>query len=228
MARSKSLLTCIEREIEQATWFLVGRGLVDDQNVPSRRTGSGGIIQLQAGYWDSAPRMQEKIPYTDLYERLIETRAYDLRFLDGALVQLQYEFEGSDLLLRSVLRFLPSPDLTSYQEDPDLYLRDELYGHVIDRRVVSVPFRFDFDGRAGVARDCLHPVSHLTLGQYPHCRVAAASAVSPYYFIEFVLRSFYRSQYELGTAELPGPFAAFPRTVTRAEESTIHLELPTG
>ena len=183
---------------------------------PVRRDRGNNIVLLQSDYWDSAPRMQRKVPYSELYAELIEAEAYDMvRFLDGALVQLRYEFAAdTDILRRSRVAFLPSPDLIPYQEQLDLYLMDEIYGDVVDRRVVARPLRFDFDSRQQVAKDLHHPVSHLTIGQYPYCRLAATGAITPYYFVELILRAFYRTDDFIHVGELPGPRALMPKTIS--------------
>lgn len=172
--------------------------------------------------------MQRRVEYSTLYTELVTAGAYDLRFLDGALVQLQYEFSAAaGTLLRSRAAYLPAPDLSPFQEDPDLYLLDEVYGDVLDRRVVTVPLRLDFDSRPGVAKDLHHPQSHLTLGQYPHCRLPIASPVTPYYFLELLLRSFYRTDDWLCTDHMPGPRVRMPNTITARERELLHLSLPT-
>ncbi|MDI3194259.1 DUF2290 domain-containing protein [Pseudarthrobacter sp. AL07] len=226
MNKRKSAVELLKREIEDVTAFLVGKGLVDDQNAVARRSGVNGFVLLEAGYWADAPRMQEKIPYGELYDRLKGSRAYDMKFLDGALVQFRFMFKDADTLAKSELRFLPSPILTTFQEDPELYLHDELYGDVIDARAVTVPLRFDYDDSADVVKDVLHPVSHLTLGQYPHCRIAATSAVTPYQFVEFLLRSFYRGKATLPTDGMPSARTLMPQTITEGERALLHISLP--
>lgn len=226
MTRRKPAVELLKREIEDVTAFLVGKGLVDDQNLVARRSGTNGIVLLEADYWVDAPRMQEKIPYGELYERLKESRSYDLKFLDGAFVQFRFMFKDTDTLTKSELRFLPSPNLMTFQEDPDLYLNDELYGDVVDKRAVTVPLRFDFDDSDQVVRDILHPVSHLTLGQYPHCRIAVTSAITPYHFVEFLLRSFYRGKTTLPTEGMPGARAVMRQTITQGEQKLLHIAFP--
>ena len=223
------LVDTFRAELIDLIGYVISESLVDDQNIPARRSRGNDIVVLQSDYWDSAPRLQRNIAYAQLHSELVEARAYDLRFLDGAIVQMQYEFsEKSGGLLRSRAAFLPAPDLTAFQEQPDLYLLDEVYGDVIDLRVVAVPLRFDFDSRPTVAKDLHHPQSHLTLGQYPHCRVALTSAITPYYFMELILRSFYRTKDWLCTDDLPAPRVRMNKTITAREESLVHLGLPLG
>lgn len=220
-------------ELIDLTKFLIRESLVDDQNMAIRRDVGGGRVNLESPYWNdefSAPDLLSKVSYSELYAGLVDQRAYDLKFLDGGLVQLRFEFDASRpwSLIRACSAYFPSPDLTPYQTDPEIYLRDEVFGSVVDLRAVTTPLRFDFDAREGVPVDLHHPVSHVTFGLYPHCRIAAAGPITPYYFIEFLLRAFYRTRDWLATHDgLPSPRVAVPRTITSMEESLMHFGVPT-
>lgn len=219
------------KELIDLTSYLLERSMVDDQNLAVRRDVGGGRVALEAPYWSNdPPDLFAAVSYGELYLALTSSRAYDLRFLDGGLVQVRFEFSADrgGGLLRSRLAYLPSPDLTPFQEDPEIYLYDELFGDVVDVRAVTIPFRFDYDTSENAVVDLHHPVSHVTLGQYPHCRVAASGPITPYYFLEFVLRSFYRTRGWLATEELPVPRVAIRSTITDLERSLLHFGLPTS
>lgn len=219
------LVEQFRKEYEDVVVYLVEKSLVDRQKFLARRARPDGVMTLESDYWQAAPRMQAKVPYTELYERARSMDAFDLLFLDGAIVQMRYEFSSrSGELLRSSASFLPSPSLTAYQDDPELYLRDEVYGDVIDPRVVPVPMRADYD--PGAAVEVHHPSSHLTLGLYSHCRIAVSAAVTPWNFLELVIRSFYRTKAWVGTDELPARRVKMPRTITATEEGLSHFSVP--
>lgn len=106
--------------------FMLRQGLADDTRLALEvRPGREGTLKLQSPYWAEAPKSITSVPYPDYYETIRLARSYDLRLLDGALIQLQYEFDAKRNLRRSVQRFLPAPDLLPYQTSPDLYLRDD-------------------------------------------------------------------------------------------------------
>ncbi|WP_256385409.1 DUF2290 domain-containing protein [Parafrankia colletiae] len=149
----------------------------------------------------------------------------NVRMLDGALLQMTYEFTGL-ALTRSRLAFLPSPDLSEFQNNPDVYMEDVLFAEVVNRQVVAVPVRFDFDSRDGVASDILHPCSHVTLGQYKNCRIAATSPLTPGVFVEFILRSFYNTATNELSKRLPGLRHRFDRTITDQEVTLVHFAVP--
>lgn len=221
-------------EVTELTAHLIEVGLVDDQNfayskVIGNQLDGTQVVVLEAAYWsDPDVNVLATIPYVDLHASLTERRSYDLKFLDGGLVQFRFEFEPTDggALRRSRLAYLPSPDLLPYQTDPEIYLHDELFGDIVDVRAVTTPIRFDFDSRPASVADLHHPMAHVTFGQYPYCRIAATGPTTPYYFLEFVMRSFYRTKNHLPTDALPGPRLGVTPTITQRELSLVHFGLP--
>jgi hypothetical protein len=130
--------------------------------------------------------------YESYYRDARASGAYNLRLLDGALIQMSYRFEGS-VLERHRLAYLPDPLLVPFDLDPESYIQGVPYLEVVGSQQVAVPVRFDYDSRPEVAKDVAHPTSHLTLGQYANCRIPVMAALTPAVFVEFVVSSFYRS-----------------------------------
>lgn len=215
----------IRQCIEDITVQLVGAGLADDQNLPIFRVVSKAVETVD--FYNAHPMsaLLKDRPYRDLYEELLSRRAFNIKMLDGALIQLSLEFNDRSLS-RSRFAFLPSPDLSDFQNNPDIYLEDSLYADVVDQKVVTVPVRIDFDGRPDVSASVTHPVSHLTLGQYTHCRVATTSPMTPHHFFDFILRSFYSTPVGHMNVELVGSCASFDRTITADEEHLVHVGVP--
>lgn len=178
----------IKRAIVELTTTLVAAGLVDDQEWPSISTASGAtrITTVQ----DPGVQAIRADTYDSLYRDQAQRRAFNFVMLDKALVHLSYEFHGQRLR-RHRLSFLPAPDLMSFQADPEEYLRERHFVEVVGRQAVGVPLRFDFDARDDVTHSEDHPASHLTLGQYQHCRIPVAAAITPWVFVDFIVRHFY-------------------------------------
>ncbi|WP_416393465.1 MULTISPECIES: DUF2290 domain-containing protein [unclassified Curtobacterium] len=126
--------------------------------------------------------------YEDLYATQAASRIFNVVFLDKALLQISYEWSGG-ALSKHRLAFLPSPHLFDYQNEPELYLGEHLWADIVGRQQVAVPLRFDFDREA--ADGTVHPATHLTLGQYRHCRIPVNGPVTPAVFVGFLLRQFY-------------------------------------
>ncbi|WP_350225000.1 DUF2290 domain-containing protein [Arthrobacter sp. efr-133-TYG-120] len=200
---------------------LVGLGLADDSRDPVLTVRNGrSTIQTQV-------RVDGSVLHADSYAALYEDQflrgVYNALLPDGALLQMCYEFAGRTLASHR-LAYLPSPDLEPFQNDPEMYIREVPYLDVVGRQVVPVPLRFDYDARPGVAQDGAHPVSHLTLGQYAHCRIALTGPVRPSVFADFVVRHFYSAPgYSL--ARLASAERGFSPTITTAEALDTHLSI---
>jgi len=213
------------KEVHTLTGFLVDKGFVDDQNFPVQRHLSASHCEIQFGNALPMSTMLKGMRYAELYAEQRAARSYNFRMLDGALIQMTYEFDRGQLV-RSRLAFLPSPDLTEFQNDPESYIEDALFVEVVDRRVVAVPLRFDFDDRQGVASSVAHPRSHLTLGQYKNCRIATTAPLTPGVFVGFVLKSFYNTAINEIADAAPCSRHRFKGTITAEEARLPHVAVP--
>lgn len=218
--------TAVVGEINGAMAALVECGLVDDQNFAYQsQTGSNSFVVRYSNFVPFGPVLRNSA-YEKNYREQRRSRAFNFLMLDGAMVQMVYEFSGGELV-RHRLAFLPSPDLLEYQNHPDLYAEEVLYADVVDKRVVSVPLRFDYDARDHVVIPLDHPSSHLTLGQYSGCRIPVAAGVTPHAFTEFILRSFYRLASSSVAVALPAPLLRFDPCLHDSERRVVHVGVPT-
>lgn len=213
----------IHREIGQITAKLIELGLCDDQQFPIIREIAYNQLEVTFRQSASFTQVLRNVDYTDAYMEIKRNRDYNLSLADGALLQLQYLFIG-DEVVKHRLAFFPSPNLSAYQNDPELYDDDVIYAEVLQRGVVSTPIRFDFD-RAAFEED-IHPMCHLTIGQYRNCRVPVVSAISPHRFFEFILGAFYNTAFRDFRSEIRGLDISFVASITRRELQRVHLSLP--
>lgn len=202
---------------------LIECGIADDQNFPFVRQVSADGWELSFEGAEHVSIAMGDIAYTDIHQELSEKRSYNVKLIDGGLLQLMYRFEG-DRLVQHRLAYYPSPSLPPFQEDPEVYLRDELFLDIVSRRIVPFPLRFDFDEAA--AQDVQHPHCHLTLGDVRSCRIPVSSPLTPRWFIEFVLRNFYQTSDHDFVAGLPGHRLNFSSTITDNEARLMHMVVP--
>ena len=212
-------------EINGATAALVESGLADDQNPAyESQVGSGKYVVRYSRHATIGSALWNT-PYDEAYRELREARSFNILMLDGAMLQMEYEFRNRRLV-RHRLAFLPSPNLLEYQNDPEIYMQERMYADIVEKGAVTVPCRFDYDNREGVPVDLAHPVSHLTLGQYTACRIPVTAGVTPHAFVEFVLRSFYNTASSVVDLHLPKPLLRFDVCIASAERRTIHIGVP--
>lgn len=177
------IATIFYNQIQEITSSLIGANLSLEQNFPSHKS---GIIYI-SGKRDLSVALKN-ISYADIYTELEKTKNYNIKLIDGALVQIMYSFVDKTLK-KHRLAFFPSPSLEEFQNNPDVYEYDEIYADILSKSIIPTPIRFDYDLEAAVELE--HPSSHLTIGQYKNCRIPVFGPISPNMFMDFILRNFY-------------------------------------
>jgi len=216
----------IRHQMEKLTADLVGLSLCDRQNFPALRDFGQGCREVGIGDRGNISFALKNVPYHEIYSELERTQTYNLRMLDGALIQMMYRFRDNQVETHR-LAFFPSPFLEEFQNNPEIYLEDEIYAEVIMKNIVSFPLRFDFDCRVDVAVDVKHPRSHLTLGQYQNCRIPVSAPITPCHFIGFILRNFYNTAFCRYCTQISTFPHAFEISITDREMDLIYIQAPT-
>ena len=215
----------IEKQINGLIKYLVEVGLADDQGFAFQRTGRDNLVHVTFDKAENVSIALKNRSYTEVYQHLKQVGAFNAKMLDGGLIQMMYLFEGSRLQ-RHRLAFFSSPHLEEYQNNPALYAEDEIHGDVIARNIVPFPLRFDYDARSEHHRELLHPKSHLSLGQYENCRIPVTHPMTPFWFIDFILRNFYNTESNRPTDSLPSQFGSFVESILPAERGIVHISVP--
>ncbi|MEG3911504.1 DUF2290 domain-containing protein [Microcoleus sp. w2-18bC1] len=210
------------QEINEITRKLIFIGLSVEQNyVSSTQTGKGSYKIAYSGMQDLSIVLKN-VDYKEMYEELDRNDNYNIKMIDGALIQLMYTYENSSLISHR-LAFFPSPFLENFQNDPEIYEKDEIYADIIAKNILPVPIRFDYDPDNHQELD--HPKSHLTLGQFKNCRIPVCSPIAPSTFISFILRSFYNTAFKKFTAQLTFSSKLFQKTITSGEKKILHIAI---
>lgn len=131
-----------KNDLEGLLSSLIERGVADDQNFPVLRQYSADGWELSFAGAEHVSFAMGDIDYGDIHRELSEKRSYNAKLIDGGLLQLMYRFNG-DQLVKHRLAFYPSPSLRPFQDDPEAYMRDELFIDIVSRRIVPFPPEFD-------------------------------------------------------------------------------------
>lgn len=174
----------IYKEIIDITGKLIEVGLADEF-MPAKINGND--ISWK-GCSDLSYAMKN-IPYKDIYDKINKERNFNFKLPDGGIFQLLYSFDKEGLL-KHRLAYFPSPDFEEFQNNPESYENDDLYGDVINKQVMPVIVRVDYN-RVEVESNYHHPYCHITLGQYKNCRIPVEGPLTPSNFISFILENFY-------------------------------------
>ena len=212
------LESTIFKQIHQITSTLIQVGLSVEQNFPSI---NGGYIYI-SGKHDLSVALKN-IAYKQIYDLLESEKNYNIKLIDGALLQFMYIFsEGK--LKKYRLAFFPSPTLEEYQNNQDIYELDEIYSDILSKNIIPTPIRFDFDPENAIPVH--HPSSHLTIGQYQNCRIPVTFAITPNMFMDFILRNFYNTAQSKYSVELKFKLTSlFENCIEPGEKSILHLTI---
>jgi hypothetical protein len=197
-------------------------GLSDEQRYPAMKKVGRRDYDI---YIQDAPDLSASMkhrPYDEIYDDLSRSGAFNLRMIDGALVQMLYTFREDDISSHRLSVF-PSPNLDIYEDAQEAYEEDQIFADIVGRHIVRFPVRFDFSSDDKAHVDVEHPKSHLTLGQYTNCRIPVSSPLTPTRFMSFVLRSFYNPAFGRFKFGDDATRASFSDTITTKEKAIGHF-----
>jgi hypothetical protein len=210
----------ILNQIQNITSKLIEAGLSVEQNFPSLVNNKLYI----SGKHDLSIAMKN-ISYEEIYNILNKEKNYNIKMIDGALIQMMYEFDNNDLK-KYRLAFFPSPTLEEFQNEAELYEIDEIYADVLHKNIVTTPLRFDYDSNEEIYIPIEHSKSHLTIGQYKNCRIPILKPITPYMFVDFILRNFYNTAHKKYSEELNfDKSSLFEDSLQDCEKSVLHISI---
>lgn len=213
----------VKAQIDQALAWMIGAGLSDDQNGAFLREQHGEIVEVTFRGAEHINVAMRDYTYQDIHTRLLTARAYSARLADGSLLQMTYRFADRSIQQHR-LAFFPTPDLSEFANNAETLGEDDVYAELQRRNVVPVPLRFDYD-RAS-ANELSHPASHLTIGQYPNCRIPVSAPLAPAVFVEFIARNFYHTAFTRHEADFPTRAEGFAESILPAEREVLHIVVP--
>ena len=210
------------KQINELILAMVQLSLSNEQNFPTTRGKPNAAFEISVSTAEGMSVARKQVAYRDVYAVLEKARCLNIKMLDGALVSLRYRFQAGYICEHS-LAYFPSPDLEHFQNEPEVYLDDDIYADVVAKNIVPFPIRFDFSNDAAKFVEVHHPYSHLTLGQYKNCRIPVCSPMGPLAFGGFVLRNFYNTAFRNFSAKFPTSNLGFDKTITAKERKIPHI-----
>jgi hypothetical protein len=212
----------VYQDLKSSITIAIAAGLSDDQRYPTLQNTGRYEQEIRI---EGAPELSSSLrdsSYNAIYETLLKARAFNLKMIDGALVQMMYCFKKREITSHR-LAYFPCPDLHSYDLNPTIYEDDELFGDVVSEQHVRFPLRFDFSASLSEFIDVEHPMSHLTLGHYKNCRIPVNGPLTPTRFMMFLIRNFYYPANSRTVFPEAARRQQFPETISRLERDIAHL-----
>lgn len=174
------------QELKKITQELIRCGLAEEYNVPIIRQ-----MDIVWGNFKDVSLYLKNMDYYKIYSEMEKDHNYNIKLPDGGILQLMYRFNGRGTELQSHrLAYYPSPSYEIYQNDADLYDADYIYGDILNKDILPVVIRADYN-RDEIESEIHHPYSHITLGGYKNCRIPVDKPISPMKFVKFIMEHFY-------------------------------------
>lgn len=213
------------KEIQQVSQLVIQKGLSVEEKCP--------IIKKSCVTWTQQKDLAyllKNLSYVEKYKILNNDKNYNLRMLDGALIQMLYKFNNSGRkLLSHRLAYYPSPNLERYELSPEsyenLYFGESEFHDLREQNIVTFPIRFDFNDSNDIFKDIEHPYSHVTFGEYENCRIPVSTPLTPSVFMEFIIRNFYFTAFKSKFSDYKYSVSRFPKSITSNEEKVLHFNI---
>lgn len=212
----------IFQDIESLTTQLISISLSVQQNFPTISEPGNNIYEIKYAGMSDISIALKNLAYKDIYHELEKNKNYNIKMIDGALIQMLYRYKKTKLVSHR-LAFFPFPDLEAFQNEPEIYEQDEIYADILDKNIVVFPIRFDYD--PDNFKEIEHPKCHLTLGQFKNCRIPVLLPLTPSVFIGFILRNFYNTAFQQYSNKINFRNALFEETMTITEKKLLHIAI---
>ena len=172
----------------------------------------------------------KNMPYEEKYRTLEKDRNFNFKMLDGALIQMMYEFDKNGRkLISHRLAYFPSTTLEryddAYEEYENPYFVNSEFYDVREKNIITFPIRFDYNNNETKFREIEHPYSHATLGEYEYCRIPVSSPLTPSIFINFILRNFYNYAFREKGIFCNVSNKRFGNTIVGKENGILHFNI---
>ena len=117
------------KQSNSITGDLITLGKISHSNFPNKVLNSKGLRRFGPATERSTSTATKNRPYPKIYVNFTKEQYYNFRMVNGALIQMLYRFQNKQLITH-VLAFSPSPDLESFQNDPEYYQSGEIFDDV--------------------------------------------------------------------------------------------------
>ncbi len=210
-------------QINTITRLLIQYGLSVSNNFPKIIDNS---IITWTGNTDYSLTLKN-LDYKIIYSELDSAKSYNIKMLDGGIIQIEYTFDKGKDILKSRLAFFPSPILEKYDNDIEgyetSYYGETVYGDILEKYIISFPIRIDYAPKE--YKDIIHPSTHIHLGGFERCRIPLVKPIMPYVFIEFILRNFYNSKFLKHFNNFDFTSIGFENTISNNELKILHFSI---
>lgn len=227
----------IRAELSRLALGLLTSGLAATVNTPIITTSNGTARVTWPAAQSAKPGLFSTLPFASIteYRRMVLGNHFIALMRDGALLQLSIDVRGNDVVGHrfgyypcpilfpedfNVLDFDALELLLIYELEANLNALESETELVTDQLRMRSPLRFDYAAHA-IGTE---PISHVHMINRDS-RVAVNGPISIGHFVQFVLKHFYKKEWDDETLRMltRWPMRDLDRTIRLEEEGTLHI-----
>ena len=140
------------------------------------------------------------------YYRADQEGNYTFKLIDGGMIEINSMYRNNALIKQRLL-YMQRPYSLAEVDFQDLGEVKELEAHdeplEMERKSVNdsqakglICIRFDFDPNPDIAKELVHPRTHLTISNFKTCRIPISNPMTSKQFIELIIGQFYTYKFD--------------------------------
>lgn len=215
----KNVLKVVKEDIESAKKLLYDHELVLEMKGESIKKFSNNSYSITwAGKDHSNNIIYDKDVGVDfIIKELLKKHQYSVLLYDRSLIQMEFIIENNEIVKQRLLfikkhnKIWSKEEIASISSLPDT----DFFDYFFENNGIPTMIRIDYDVKN--SKDCIHPISHMTISNHETCRIPIKSLISCTKFISMILYHFYDIKQDVNTVDYIGD------TITESEKKMFHI-----
>ena len=218
MAKNE-ILKVVKKDIENAKKILYENDLILEVKGESTKEFSKNCYNITWNGKNSNSNIiyDNNIGVDFIMKELLQNQQYSILLYDRSLIQFEFIIEN-DIITKQRMLFIKRHNKIWDKEEivSISALQDvDFFDYFFESEGIPTMIRIDYDQEN--SRDCVHPISHMTLSNYETCRIPIKSLMSCTKFVLMILYHFYDLKIEDKFDDI------VENTITENERNMIHL-----
>ena len=215
------ILKLIREDIQNAKNILYDKDLVLEAKGESQKETATNSYKIT---WsgknpESSIIYDKSVGINIIMKKLLENRQYSILLYDRSILQFEFTIKNNEIIKQRMLfikkhnEILDKEYVKNISSEPDT----DFFDYFFDKPGIPTMIRIDYDKEN--SKDCVHPISHLTISNNETCRIPIKSLMSCTRFVLMILNNFYDIAIESGCDDITHT----QDTITEKEKNMVHL-----
>lgn len=218
MAKNE-ILKVVKKDIENAKKILYENDLILEVKGESIKEFSKNSYNITWNGKDSNSNIiyDNNIGVDFIMKELLQNQQYSILLYDRSLIQFEFIIENNIITKQRMLfikkhnKIWDKEEIVSISAVQDI----DFFDYFFESEGIPTMIRIDYDQEN--SKDCVHPISHMTLSNCETCRIPIKSLMSCTKFVLMILYHFYDLKIEDKFNDI------VENTITENEKNMIHL-----